>query len=97
MHEALRPPLTRIPAAVVADLEHATTATTLLGRTLPQPVLLAPVACQGLVHAGALGVAHMLKLLREELAPYMAMTGCARPAAARTAGLLAGAAGDDRC
>ncbi len=47
--------------------------------------------------AGALGVAHVLKLLREELALYMAMTGCARPAAVHAAGLLAGAAGDDRC
>jgi len=101
MHEALRPPLSRIPAAVTAaadyealapqfiapatlayvaggsgadrslawnraafealrlrprafaDLTDATTATTLLGRPLPQPVLLAPVAYQGLVHAAA--------------------------------------------
>ena len=38
--------------------------------------------------AGALGVAHVLKLLREELALTLALTGCARPADARAAGLL---------
>ncbi|MGE3772311.1 MAG: alpha-hydroxy acid oxidase [Gammaproteobacteria bacterium] len=58
-------------------------------------VLIGRLQIYALAVAGALGVAHLLKLLREELALYMASTGCARPAAARAAGLLARTTGED--
>ena len=44
---------TRLQPRVLADLDVASTATTLLGAPLAHPVLLAPVACHGLVHPGA--------------------------------------------
>ena len=60
-------------------------------------VLVGRLQIYALAVAGALGVAHMLKLLREELSLYMAVTGCADLRAARGAGLLLPGRGDDAC
>jgi isopentenyl diphosphate isomerase/L-lactate dehydrogenase-like FMN-dependent dehydrogenase len=51
-------------------------------------VLIGRLQVYALAVAGALGVAHMLRLLREELELYMAVTGCASLRAARDDGLL---------
>lgn len=51
-------------------------------------VLIGRLQVYALSVAGALGVAHMLRLLREELEVCMAMTGCASLADIRRAGLL---------
>lgn len=51
-------------------------------------VLIGRLQVYALSVAGALGVAHMLRLLREELEICMAMTGCASLADIRRAGLL---------
>jgi len=40
-------------------------------------VLVGRPAVHGLAHAGAAGVAHVLRLLRDELEVAMALTGCA--------------------
>lgn len=50
-------------------------------------VLVGRPAIYGLAHAGAVGVAHVLRLLRDELEMAMALTGCATLAQA-TAALL---------
>lgn len=50
-------------------------------------VLIGRPAIHGLVNAGAVGVAHVIKLLRDELEIAMALTGCARLADAHP-GLL---------
>ena len=39
-------------------------------------VLVGRPAVHGLAHAGAAGVAHVLRLLRDELEVAMALTGC---------------------
>ena len=51
-------------------------------------VLLGRPAVYGLAHAGAAGVAHVLRLLRDELEIAMALTGCATLADATPALLL---------
>jgi 4-hydroxymandelate oxidase len=49
----------RLKPRVFARLDHASTSVTVLGRPLAHPLLLAPVACQGLVHPGAeVDIAH---------------------------------------
>ncbi|MCC7122871.1 MAG: alpha-hydroxy-acid oxidizing protein [Gammaproteobacteria bacterium] len=58
-------------------------------------VLIGRLQIYALAVAGALGVAHLLKLLREELALYMAATGCTGSAAARSADLLVRPPGED--
>lgn len=60
-------------------------------------VLIGRLQIYALAVAGALGVAHLLKLLREELALYMAVTGCERPTAARAAEPEVRATGEDPC
>ena len=52
-------------------------------------VLLGRPAIYGLAHAGAAGVAHVLRLLRDELEIAMALTGCATLAQATSALLQA--------
>jgi 4-hydroxymandelate oxidase len=44
-------------------------------------VLVGRPCLYGLAHAGAQGVAHVLRLLRDELEACMALCGCATPAA----------------
>ena len=44
-------------------------------------VLVGRPCLYGLAHAGAQGVAHVLRLLRDELEACMALCGCASPAA----------------
>ena len=60
-------------------------------------VLIGRLQIYALAVAGALGVAHLIKMLREELALTMAVTGCADLRAARSAGLLVPARGTDPC
>lgn len=48
-------------------------------------VLIGRPALWGLAHAGAMGVAHVLRLLRDELEIAMALTGCATLAQATPA------------
>ncbi|MFT3819353.1 MAG: alpha-hydroxy acid oxidase [Rubrivivax sp.] len=66
-------------------------------------VLVGRLQVYALAAAGALGVAHMLKLLREELEACMAQAGCATLADVRRATLVpararpAAAGEDDRC
>jgi isopentenyl diphosphate isomerase/L-lactate dehydrogenase-like FMN-dependent dehydrogenase len=55
-------------------------------------VLVGRLQVYALAVAGALGVAHMLRLLREELEVCMAMTGCASLADIRRAGCVPAAA-----
>jgi len=59
-------------------------------------VLVGRPAVWGLAHAGAAGVAHVLRLLRDELAIAMALTGCATLAEASPALLDADAIADSR-
>ncbi len=40
-------------------------------------MLIGRPAVRGLAHAGAVGVAHVLRVLRDELEVAMALTGCA--------------------
>jgi isopentenyl diphosphate isomerase/L-lactate dehydrogenase-like FMN-dependent dehydrogenase len=51
-------------------------------------VMVGRLQLHALAVAGALGVAHMLRLVREELEVCMAMTGCASPADIRSAGCV---------
>ena len=60
-------------------------------------VLIGRLQIYALAVAGALGVAHLIKMLHEELALTMAVTGCADLRAARSAGLLVPARGTDPC
>ncbi|HEY9208356.1 MAG: alpha-hydroxy-acid oxidizing protein [Acidovorax sp.] len=59
-------------------------------------VLVGRPAVWGLAHAGAAGVPHMLRLLRDELEIAMALTGCATLAEASPALLDADAIADSR-
>jgi len=60
-------------------------------------VLLGRLQVYALAVAGALGVAHMLRTVRQELELYMAITGCASLEAARAPGFLAPHPGGPRC
>lgn len=69
----------QVPLLVDGGIRRGTDVLKALGLGARAVLIGRPVAW-GLANAGALGVAHVIRLLRDELAAAMALCGCAQPA-----------------